>query len=180
MVVDLQQRNWSVINTLIVAQEQGIFRISANANNVAKILEKVMQNSDFQFQYCEFQQPHDVAGAFKQYFRRSWAPVFPYEIYPLLLASFCDSVVDLEAVKAALRLVRPTTRRILGIIFTFLFSIQLLEEQNLMNTANLGIVFGPTLIRDPGESVELSGMHFCPLIVSALIIAHTEVFSVRE
>lgn len=74
--------------------------------------------------------------------------------------------------------VDSTVRGILGMVFAYLFTVQLQAEENLMSADNLGIVFGPTLIRDPSDQVDVGRMCFCSPIISTMILNYTEIFTV--
>lgn len=55
--------------------------------------------------------------------------------------------------------------------FFFYFRVTLHEKENFMNAENLGIVFGPTLMRPPEDSTlaTLNDMRYQKLIVQILI-----------
>ena len=55
--------------------------------------------------------------------------------------------------------------------FSFYFRVTLHEKENFMNAENLGIVFGPTLMRPPEDSTlaTLNDMRYQKLIVQILI-----------
>lgn len=56
-------------------------------------------------------------------------------------------------------------------LFFFYFRVTLHEKENFMNAENLGIVFGPTLMRPPEDSTlaTLNDMRYQKLIVQILI-----------
>lgn len=57
------------------------------------------------------------------------------------------------------------------VLFFFYFRVTLHEKENFMNAENLGIVFGPTLMRPPEDSTlaTLNDMRYQKLIVQILI-----------
>lgn len=60
---------------------------------------------------------------------------------------------------------------LLYFFFLFYFRVTLHEKENFMNAENLGIVFGPTLMRPPEDSTlaTLNDMRYQKLIVQILI-----------
>lgn len=63
------------------------------------------------------------------------------------------------------------SKQVLTFFFSFYFRVTLHEKENFMNAENLGIVFGPTLMRPPEDSTlaTLNDMRYQKLIVQILI-----------
>ncbi|ETE69368.1 Beta-chimaerin [Ophiophagus hannah] len=95
-----------------------------------------------------------IAGALKLYFRDLPIPVITYDTYSKFIEAAKISNADerLEAVHEVLM-------------------ITMNEKENFMNAENLGIVFGPTLMRPPEDSTlaTLNDMRYQKLIVQILI-----------
>lgn len=159
-------------------EEEGIFRISASGANVTKILQAITKDFSFNTKTCEFLNPHDVAGAFKQYFRKSKIPAFPFDTYEKMISSYNDGHVSLEIIKSVVFDMDPVTRHVLGMTFSYLYNVQLHAETNLMGADNLGIVFGPTLLRDPCDVVDVGRLCFCSPIISTMTMHYKEIFKV--
>uniref|UniRef100_A0A4X2M1M1 Chimerin 2 n=1 Tax=Vombatus ursinus TaxID=29139 RepID=A0A4X2M1M1_VOMUR len=77
----------------------------------------------------------------------------------------------LEAVHEVLMLLPPAHYETLRYLMIHLKKVTLNEKENFMNAENLGIVFGPTLMRPPEESTlaTLNDMRYQKLIVQILI-----------
>ncbi|XP_022358904.1 beta-chimaerin isoform X4 [Enhydra lutris kenyoni] len=77
----------------------------------------------------------------------------------------------LEAVHDVLMLLPPAHYETLRYLMIHLKKVTLNEKDNLMNAENLGIVFGPTLMRSPEDSTltTLHDMRYQKLIVQILI-----------
>lgn len=63
-------------------------------------------------------------------------------------------------------------------IFCYLYTVQLHAEINLMGADNLGIVFGPTLIRDPSDIVDVGRLCFCSPIIATMTMNYKDIFTV--
>ncbi|XP_069318745.1 beta-chimaerin isoform X8 [Eulemur rufifrons] len=77
----------------------------------------------------------------------------------------------LEAVHEVLLLLPPAHYETLRYLMIHLKKVTMNEKDNLMNAENLGIVFGPTLMRPPEDSTltTLHDMRYQKLIVQILI-----------
>ncbi|XP_035304662.1 beta-chimaerin isoform X7 [Cricetulus griseus] len=77
----------------------------------------------------------------------------------------------LEAVHEVLMLLPPAHYETLRYLMIHLKKVTMNEKDNLMNAENLGIVFGPTLMRPPEDSTltTLHDMRYQKLIVQILI-----------
>uniref|UniRef100_A0A671Q4Y5 N-chimaerin-like n=1 Tax=Sinocyclocheilus anshuiensis TaxID=1608454 RepID=A0A671Q4Y5_9TELE len=84
-----------------------------------------------------------ITGALKLYFRDLPIPIITYDAYPRVMeaAKLTDPDERLEALHEALKQMPPAHCETLRYLMN--------EKDNLMNAENLGIVFGPTLMRAP-------------------------------
>ncbi|TRY85334.1 hypothetical protein DNTS_031286 [Danionella cerebrum] len=120
-----------------------------------------------------------ITGALKLYFRDLPIPLITYDAYPrfleaaseslnrtpitafslrvnVLISSMCSIISELtdaderlEALHEALKLLPPAHCETLRYLMAHLKKVTQNEKDNLMNAENLGIVFGPTLMRAP-------------------------------
>ncbi|XP_023962783.1 beta-chimaerin isoform X3 [Chrysemys picta bellii] len=114
-----------------------------------------------------------IAGALKLYFRDLPIPVITYETYSKFMEAAKISNPDerLEAVHEVLMLLPAAHYETLRYLMIHLKKVTLNEKENFMNSENLGIVFGPTLMRPPEDSTltTLNDMRYQKLIVQILI-----------
>ncbi|XP_041102317.1 beta-chimaerin-like isoform X3 [Polyodon spathula] len=77
----------------------------------------------------------------------------------------------LEAIHEALLLLPPAHYETLRYLVTHLKKVTMYEKDNFMNSENLGIVFGPTLMQPPDQNtlLTLNDMRYQKLIVQLLI-----------
>uniref|UniRef100_A0A8C1DQT3 Chimerin 1 n=1 Tax=Cyprinus carpio carpio TaxID=630221 RepID=A0A8C1DQT3_CYPCA len=92
-----------------------------------------------------------ITGALKLYFRDLPIPVITYDAYPRFIeaAKLTDPDERLEALHEALKQLPPAHCETLRYLMAHLKRVTQNEKDNLMNAENLGIVFGPTLMRAP-------------------------------
>ncbi|XP_042327450.1 beta-chimaerin isoform X3 [Sceloporus undulatus] len=114
-----------------------------------------------------------IAGALKLYFRDLPIPVITYDTYSKFIEAAKLSNPDerLEAVHEVLLLLPAAHYETLRYLMIHLKKITMNEKDNFMNAENLGIVFGPTLMRPPEDSTlaTLNDMRYQKLIVQILI-----------
>ncbi|XP_034525606.1 beta-chimaerin [Ailuropoda melanoleuca] len=114
-----------------------------------------------------------ITGALKLYFRDLPIPVITYDTYPKFIEAAKISSADerLEAVHDVLMLLPPAHYETLRYLMIHLKKVTMNEKDNFMNAENLGIVFGPTLMRSPEDSTltTLHDMRYQKLIVQILI-----------
>uniref|UniRef100_A0A672QP59 N-chimaerin n=2 Tax=Sinocyclocheilus grahami TaxID=75366 RepID=A0A672QP59_SINGR len=92
-----------------------------------------------------------ITGALKLYFRDLPIPIITYDAYPRVMeaAKLTDPDERLEALHEALKQMPPAHCETLRYLMAHLKRVTQNEKDNLMNAENLGIVFGPTLMRAP-------------------------------
>ncbi|XP_033020926.1 beta-chimaerin [Lacerta agilis] len=114
-----------------------------------------------------------IAGALKLYFRDLPIPVITYDTYSKFIdaAKLPNPDERLEAVHEVLMLLPAAHYETLRYLMIHLKKITMNEKDNFMNAENLGIVFGPTLMRPPEDSTlaTLNDMRYQKLIVQILI-----------
>uniref|UniRef100_A0A670Y9M9 Chimaerin n=1 Tax=Pseudonaja textilis TaxID=8673 RepID=A0A670Y9M9_PSETE len=114
-----------------------------------------------------------IAGALKLYFRDLPIPVITYDTYSKFIEAAKISNADerLESIHEVLMLLPAAHFETLRYLMIHLKKITMNEKENFMNAENLGIVFGPTLMRPPEDSTlaTLNDMRYQKLIVQILI-----------
>ncbi|KAJ6650665.1 hypothetical protein lerEdw1_005052 [Lerista edwardsae] len=140
-----------------------------------------------------------ITGALKLYFRDLPIPLITYDAYPKFIdsAKTTDPDEQLEILHEALKLLPPAHCETLRYLMVHLkrYKISLVEQhqadthvctypspstwervtlhekENLMNAENLGIVFGPTLMRAPelDAMAALNDIRYQRLVVEMLI-----------
>jgi SLIT-ROBO Rho GTPase activating protein len=95
-----------------------------------------------------------VASVLKGYFRELQVPLFPTDNYKAFInCTRQDDVTSrLESLQNTLTLVHPAVFKVMKHLFKFLFKVSLHSSDNKMTSANLALVFGPTLTRAPPDA----------------------------
>ncbi|XP_048391045.1 N-chimaerin isoform X4 [Stegostoma tigrinum] len=114
-----------------------------------------------------------ITGALKLYFRDLPIPLITYDAYPKFIeaAQIPEPDERLESVHEALKMLPPAHCETLRYLMAHLKRVTLHEKDNLMNAENLGIVFGPTLMRAPEQDpmAALNDIRYQRLLVEMLI-----------
>ncbi|XP_038645289.1 N-chimaerin isoform X1 [Scyliorhinus canicula] len=114
-----------------------------------------------------------ITGALKLYFRDLPIPLITYDAYPKFIeaAQIPEPDERLESVHEALKMLPPAHCETLKYLMAHLKRVTLHEKDNLMNAENLGIVFGPTLMRAPEQDpmAALNDIRYQRLLVEMLI-----------
>uniref|UniRef100_A0A674DM60 Rho GTPase activating protein 45 n=1 Tax=Salmo trutta TaxID=8032 RepID=A0A674DM60_SALTR len=185
---------------------KGIYRV----NGVKTRVEKLCQAFENGKELVELSQcsPHDISNVLKLYLRQLPEPIMPFRLYNSLMGLAKESLqteggeagtgkgpelVDLgpdtdPAVLAVVDRLRELVKELpkanvatLRYIVRHLRRIAELEQDNKMSPSNLGIVFGPSLIRPrpTGATVSLSSLVDYPhqaRIIETLIVFYTAIF----
>lgn len=94
--------------------------------------------------------PHCVATLLKQFFMSLIDPVIPFSCYNSFTSLLDQSIPDDEKIreyKTLLEQLPMVNRATLQFLLEYLVVINSNAEVNLMNSSNLGVVFGPSLLR---------------------------------
>ncbi len=101
-----------------------------------------------------------VASTLKAYFRELSIPLFPTDKYKDFIA--CTRMEDvsmrLDTLVSVIHSLPSQVIRVMRFLFHFLYSVSLHSLENKMNSANLALVFGPTLTRSP-DSLDPRQLH---------------------
>jgi len=130
----------------------GLFRIPGSASSV----DRIFASFEFPNTICleGEDNPHNVAGTLKLYFRSLSNPVFPYSLFDTAMdksTEYTDTQNNIEVLKEFLTLLPQDSYQSLKMLMRFLKILSFQSEINKMDAENLGIVFGPTLIRQSPE-----------------------------
>ncbi|XP_035268055.1 rho GTPase-activating protein 45 isoform X1 [Anguilla anguilla] len=186
---------------------KGIYRV----NGVKTRVEKLCQAFENGKELVELSQasPHDISNMLKLYLRQLPEPIMPFQHYHTLMGLAKDSLkaetpegegagkgpelvdrgpetdpevrVLVDKLRELLKELPWANVVTLHYIVCHLRRIAELEEDNKMSPSNLGIVFGPTLMRPrpTGATVSLSSLVDYPhqaRIVEALIVFYHDIF----
>ncbi|TSK13579.1 Rho GTPase-activating protein 29 [Bagarius yarrelli] len=178
---------------------KGIYRLNGAKPRVEKLCQAFENGKDL-VELSELY-PHDISNVLKLYLRQLPEPLILYRYYNEIigLAKEAQSVtadnthsprlsIELNRIilkiRDLLRHLPPANYRTLHFLITHLHRVSEHAEENKMDTRNLGIIFGPTLIkpRRLDTDVSLSSLVDYPyqaLMVELLIKHHQKIFDVQ-
>ncbi|XP_018415042.1 PREDICTED: minor histocompatibility protein HA-1 isoform X2 [Nanorana parkeri] len=181
---------------------KGIYRV----NGVKTRVEKLCQAFENGKELVELSQasPHDLSNVLKLYLRQLPEPIMPFRLYNGLMGLAKESLrgyetgkpsrlenkgpdtepevqAMVEKLKALLLELPHENKATLQYLIKHLCRVSELEQQNKMSPSNIGIVFGPALMRPrPTEAtVSLSSLVDYPhqaRIIEALIVFYDIIF----
>uniref|UniRef100_W5MGK9 Chimaerin n=1 Tax=Lepisosteus oculatus TaxID=7918 RepID=W5MGK9_LEPOC len=155
-------------------KSEGLYRVSGFTEHIEDVKIAFDRDGD-KADICAntYSDINIITGALKLYFRDLPIPVITYDVYSKFIeaAKIIHSEARLEAIHDALLMLPPAHYETLRYLMTHLKRVTLYEKDNFMNAENLGIVFGPTLIRPPDQNTltTLNDMRYQKLIVQLLI-----------
>uniref|UniRef100_A0A8C1LVL6 SLIT-ROBO Rho GTPase-activating protein 1-like n=1 Tax=Cyprinus carpio TaxID=7962 RepID=A0A8C1LVL6_CYPCA len=163
---------------LLGLQHQGIFRVSGSQVEVNDIKNSFERGND---PLTDEENNHDinsVAGVLKMYFRNLDNPLFPKEKFNDLIA--CVRTESLFERALSIRKILTTTPRpalvVMRYLFAFLNHLSQYSDENMMDTGNLAICFGPTLMPTPDLLDQVSCQTHVNEIIKTIIIHHETIF----
>ncbi|KAJ6234255.1 rho gtpase-activating protein 68f [Anaeramoeba flamelloides] len=161
---------------------EGLFRIPGRAKVIQDLKESF--NSGEETDLSEVTDINSLAGLLKLYFRDLPQTLLTFDLYDCFIAVHSITYPEerLKRIKSIIWSLLTTTRRkILQVLIKFLRRISQNSENNLMSSTNLGIIFGPALLRSKRsdflqlmmtETPEITG------IISTMIDYYHEVFEI--
>lgn len=155
--------------------DQGLYRVGGVVSKVKKLLnEGLMAPSDRPFDLSDPKQweSKTIASAVKQYFRDLNKPLMTHTLYANFVEAVkCDNeTARLQELSGIVKKLPVANREMLKVLIGHLAKVAAKHETNLMTAANLGVVFGPTLLRPREETVaSIMDIKFCNEVVEILI-----------
>ncbi|XP_044023133.1 SLIT-ROBO Rho GTPase-activating protein 3 isoform X2 [Siniperca chuatsi] len=164
-------------------QQQGIFRVPGSQVEVNDIKNSFERGED---PLIDDQNEHDinsVAGVLKLYFRGLENPLFPKErfldfISTIKLESGAERAHHIQQIVVTLS---RTVIIVMRYLFAFLNHLSQYSDENMMDSYNLAICFGPTLMPIPDEQDPVACQAHVNEVIKTIIIHNELIFpSQRE
>ncbi|XP_054548945.1 rho GTPase-activating protein 42 isoform X2 [Talpa occidentalis] len=120
-----------------------------------------------------------ITSGLKNYLRCLAEPLMTYKLHKdfIIAVKSDDQNYRVEAVHALVHKLPERNREMLDILMKHLVKVSLHSQQNLMTVSNLGVIFGPTLMRAQEETVAaMMNIKFQNIVVEILIEHYEKIF----
>uniref|UniRef100_A0A672ZD93 Chimerin 2 n=1 Tax=Sphaeramia orbicularis TaxID=375764 RepID=A0A672ZD93_9TELE len=160
-------------------KSEGLYRVSGFSEHIEDVRLAFDRDGDkADISASAYADINIIAGALKLYLRDLPIPVITFDLYSKFIqaAKIPNAESRLEAIHESLLQLPPAHYETLRYLMAHLKRVTLFEKDNLMNSENLGIVFGPTLMQPPEQNAltTLNDMRQQKLVVQ-LMIEHEDV-----
>uniref|UniRef100_A0A671US67 Rho GTPase activating protein 10 n=1 Tax=Sparus aurata TaxID=8175 RepID=A0A671US67_SPAAU len=161
--------------------DQGLYRVVGVSSKVQKLLSLMIdeKSSEVDLSTSEDWDVKTITSALKLYLREN--PCSLMRVH----GCFCVFETEggspetrIQAVHCLVHKLPERNRQVLGLLMKHLANVAAHSKQNLMTVANLGVVFGPTLMRPQEETVAaIMDLKFQNIVVEILIEHHEKIFA---
>ncbi|XP_071195655.1 rho GTPase-activating protein 26-like isoform X2 [Salvelinus alpinus] len=186
-MVQLDVVGFNVVKKLIYAvetrgiDEQGLYRIVGVNSRVQNLLGLAMDPktcADVELDSTEWE-IKTITSAIKFYLRMLPAPLMTYQYQRSFIkaAKRDNQEARITEIHRIVHWLPEKNRQMLDLLTKHLANVASHHQQNLMTVANLGVVFGPTLLRPQEETVAaIMDIKFQNIVVEILIENHERIF----
>ncbi|XP_054832045.1 rho GTPase-activating protein 26 isoform X1 [Eublepharis macularius] len=163
--------------------EQGLYRIVGVNSRVQKLLSILMdpKTAETEDDICAEWEIKTITSALKTYLRMLPGPLMMYQFQRSFIkaAKLENQESRLSEIHSLVHRLPEKNRHMLHLLMNHLANVAKNHKQNLMTVANLGVVFGPTLMRPQEETVAaIMDIKFQNIVVEILIENHEKVFNI--
>ncbi|XP_056263428.1 rho GTPase-activating protein 26-like [Pseudoliparis swirei] len=161
--------------------DQGLYRIVGVSSRVQKLLGFAMDPktcADVELENSEWE-IKTITSAIKHFLRVLPGPLMTYQYQRSFIkaAKLDNQEARVTEVHALVHRLPEKNRQMLELLMKHLATVANHHQQNLMTIANLGVVFGPTLLRPQEETVAaIMDIKFQNIVVEILIEHHEKIF----
>lgn len=161
--------------------DQGLYRVVGVSSKVQKLLSLMIdeKSSDVDLAVCEEWDVKTITSALKLYLRSLPEPLMTYGLYKefIVPAKSVSPEARVQAIHCLVHKLPEKNQEVLSLVTKHLANVAAHSKQNLMTVANLGVVFGPTLMRPQEETVAaIMDLKFQNIVVEILIEQHEKIF----
>jgi len=161
---------------------EGIYRKTGGTGQ-SKAITQLFEKGDYTaFDLRDINRFNDVCSitsVLKNYLRSLPVPLLTYDLHEnfITAAEIKDLPLKAKALSELVKKLPSEHYYTLRMLMLHLHRIQERSEKNLMNARNLGVVFGPTLMRSTDPAAEFSDMAGKALSIEWLIVNAATLFS---
>uniref|UniRef100_A0A8D0B0V6 Rho GTPase-activating protein 10 n=1 Tax=Salvator merianae TaxID=96440 RepID=A0A8D0B0V6_SALMN len=184
----LDKTGFTIIRKCISAVElrgindQGLYRVVGVSSKVQRLLNLLMDTkicNEIDLENSTEWEVKTITSAMKQFLRSLPEPLMTYELHGefIVPAKSGSPESRVNAVHFLVHKLPEKNKEMLDILVKHLANVSKHAKKNLMTVANLGVVFGPTLMRPQEETVAaLMDLKFQNIVVEILIENHDKIF----
>uniref|UniRef100_A0A8D0DXL0 Rho GTPase-activating protein 26 n=1 Tax=Salvator merianae TaxID=96440 RepID=A0A8D0DXL0_SALMN len=183
----LDNMGFSIVKKCIQAvetrgiNEQGLYRIVGVNSRVQKLLSILMDpKTENEEEISSEWEIKTITSALKTYLRMLPGPIMMYQFQRSFIkaAKLENQESRISEIHCLVHRLPEKNRQMLHLLMNHLANVAKNHEQNLMTVANLGVVFGPTLMRPQEETVAaIMDIKFQNIVVEILIENHEKIFN---
>uniref|UniRef100_A0A8C8FAS8 Rho GTPase-activating protein 10 n=1 Tax=Oncorhynchus tshawytscha TaxID=74940 RepID=A0A8C8FAS8_ONCTS len=161
--------------------DQGLYRVVGVSSKVQKLLSLMIdeKSNDVDLSTCEEWDVKTITSTLKLYLRSLPEPLMTYGLYKDFIAPAKGGSPESrsQAIHCLVHKLPEKNRLVLGLLLKHLATVAAHSKLNLMTVANLGVVFGPTLMRPQEDTVAaIMDLKFQNIVVEILIEQHEKIF----
>ncbi|XP_053151399.1 rho GTPase-activating protein 26 isoform X5 [Hemicordylus capensis] len=162
--------------------EQGLYRIVGVNSRVQKLLSILMdpKTAETEDEICSEWEIKTITSALKTYLRMLPGPLMMYQFQRSFIkaAKLENQESRISEIHGLVHRLPEKNKQMLHLLMNHLANVAKNHKQNLMTVANLGVVFGPTLMRPQEETVAaIMDIKFQNIVVEILIENHEKIFN---
>ncbi|XP_028668604.1 rho GTPase-activating protein 26-like isoform X3 [Erpetoichthys calabaricus] len=163
--------------------EQGLYRIGGVSSRVQKLLTLLMDSKtagEVDLDNRSEWEIKTITSALKHYLRILPGPLMTYQFQRSFIkaAKLDNPEARIAEIHSLAHRLPERNRQMLQLLMEHLEKVSKHHEKNLMTTANLGVVFGPTLLRPQEETVAaIMDIKFQNIVVEILIDNCEKIFN---
>ncbi|XP_053704089.1 rho GTPase-activating protein 42-like [Synchiropus splendidus] len=159
----------------------GLYRTGGVNSKVQRLMTSVFassSSSDLQLD-ADTWDNKTITSGLKNYFRCLAEPLLTYRLHKEFIkaAKYDDQKHRVRAIHALVHRLPEKNRSMLDLLTKHLLRVSSHSEQNMMTVSNLGMIFGPTLMRSQEETVAaMMNIKFQNIVVEIIIENHNKIF----
>ncbi|XP_072352192.1 rho GTPase-activating protein 10 isoform X3 [Scyliorhinus torazame] len=186
--VQLDDMGFNIIKKCIHALEtrgltdQGLYRVVGVSSKVQRLVCLLSDSkvcADLDLDNSLEWETKTITSALKHYLRYLPEPLMTYKLHGefISLAKCASPESRIKPIHSLIHKLPEKNREMLDILIKHLANVSNKAKQNLMTVANLGVVFGPTLMRSRQETVAaIMDLKFQNIVVEILIENYEKIF----
>ncbi|XP_055365038.1 rho GTPase-activating protein 12 isoform X2 [Betta splendens] len=160
----------------------GIYRVSGNLAVIQKLRFLVNHEEKLNLDSSEWEDIHVITGALKLFFRELPEPLVPYGFFTDIVETvkMSDHMDKVDRLKCLVLGMPPPNHDTLQFMCQHLKRVLQHKDANRMSTQNIGIVFGPTLMRPEKENGNIAvNMVYQNQAVELILSEYDHIFGTR-